>query len=218
MRHRIALTIATLALVSACADGSGGPDALFGPSAVTGNPPPPAFTGAVGGFFESSTVDEQRSAPAISGLSLAFSATSGNNPPTERFRFSISPVEYNADPSLTSFWMNFPYQPLPRALQGLIPPLPRGHIVYKNGQSTGSGIILARDDVNGGWWLIHLSQFTQPYNVFLPSCQNTNWVDCLTLDAPVFAIFYRVTEDAQGQKSFETYPSITSQLNFATGF
>jgi hypothetical protein len=216
MRHRIALSIAALALVSACADGSGGPGALLGPSYVAGNPPPPAFTGAIGGFFRSSPVDERR-ASTLGGLSLSVSTT-GNNPPAGVFRFSLAPVEYNADQSLTSFWMNFPYQPLPRALQGLIPPLPRGHIVYKNGQSTGSGIILARDDANGGWWLIHLNQFTQPYNVFLPSCQNTNWVDCLTLDAPVFAIFYRVIEDVEGQKRFETYPSITSQLNFATGF
>ena len=216
MRPRLAIAISTLALIAACADGSGGASGLLGPNAVIGNPPPPAFTGAVGGYFEPSTTDELRSTTAASGLSL--SLTASQNPPTERFRFSISPVEYNADPSLSSFWMNFPYQPLPRALQGFIPPLPRGHIIYRNGQSTGSGIIMARDDANKGWWLIHLSQFTQPYNVFLPSCQNTNWTDCVTLNAPVFAIFYRVVESPTGQRSIETYPSAPSTLFFATGF
>ena len=216
MRPRFAIALSTLALVSACADGSGGASGVFGPSAVVGNPPPPAFTGAVGGFFTTDPTDERRSTTSVSGLSLSVSAN--QNPPTGQFRFSISPVEYNADPSLTTFWLNFPYQPLPRALQGFIPPLPRGHIVVRNGQSTGSGIIIARDDVNKGWWLIHLSQFTQTYNVLLPSCQNTNWTDCLTLDAPVFAIFYRVVETPDGQRSVETYPSAPSTLNFATGF
>ena len=217
MRSRIALAVTALALVSACADGSGGADGLVGPNPLTGNPPPPAFTGAVAGYFEPSPVEEHRAHTGISGLSLQVTQ-GGTNPPTTRFRFAISVVEYNADPNLSSFWLNFPRQTLPTALQGHVAPLIRGRIVYQNGQSTGIGTIIARDSKNRGWWIIDLSQFTQPYNVFLPSCPNQNWVNCLTLNAPVIATFYRIVESGDGSRQVEAYPSKPSTLYFATGF
>jgi hypothetical protein len=64
-----------------------------------------------------------------------------------------------------------------------------------------------------------MSQFTQPYEVFVPGCRNQNWVNCVTLDAPVVAVFYRLLGfDRQGKPLFESFPSKPSSLTFATGF
>ena len=220
MSLRLAVALSALVVTTACADGAGGPaDQLFGPSAVVGNPPPPAFGGAVVGTFSAAQVDGKRSY-ALPGLSLELEGGTGSgNPPQGDFRFILNNVEYNANPGNTIFWMAFPNQPLPPDLQGKIPPLKKGRIVVQNGASVGSGVIAAFDQKNGGYWLIELNQFTQPYEVFVPGCTNQNWVNCITLDAPVVAVFYRILGvDREGRLLFESYPSEPSMLTFASRF
>jgi hypothetical protein len=172
------------------------------------------------GEFEAADTDNKVSR-APSGLSLEREGGSGNtgNPPSGVFTFLISDVEYNANSQNTLFWMNFPNQPLPPELEGKLPPLKRGRIEVKNLQSRGTGVIAAIDEKNGGFWLIEMSQFTQPYEVFVPGCANQNWVNCITLDAPVVAVFYRLVGfDQRGKPLFESYRSLPSSLTFATGF
>lgn len=221
MSFRFAVALSALVVATACADSAGGPaNQLLGPAAVIGNPPPPAFSGSVVGDFQAADSDAKASR-VMPGLSLELEGGSGGtgNPPKGIFRFRISGVEYNADSANTKFWMPFPFQPLPANLRGKIPPLKKGRIVVENGKSVGTGVIAAFDDANGGYWLIELSQFTQPYEVFVPGCRNQNWVNCITLDAPVVAVFYRILGvDRNGNLLFESYPSAPSFLTFASRF
>jgi len=221
MSLRVAFALTALVVAAACADGAGGPaDQLFGPNAVVGNPPPPAFSGKVMGTFQVTDADGKVSrAPA--GLSLEREGGSGQtgDPPSGIFRFLIETVEYNADPQNLKFWMNFPRQALPRELQGKFPEFKRGRIVVENGQSVGTGVIIDIDEENDGFWLISMEQFTQPYEVFVPGCRNQNWVNCITLDAPIVAKFFRVIGfDDRGSPIFEGFTSEPSSLTFATAF
>lgn len=222
LRYAFALTV--LVVAAGCADGSGGPaSALVGPNAVVGNPPPPAFSGSVIGSFGIDQGDE-KVARLMPGLSLEREGGSGEGsttgePPRGTFRFIVRGVEYNADPENLVFWMNFPQQPLPQELQGRFPNFKRGRIVVQNGQSVGTGVIIAIDGENGGFWLISMAQFTQPYEVFVPGCQNQNWVNCITLDAPIIAKFFRVIGfDDRGNPIFEGFESAPSSLTFAELF
>lgn len=221
MSLRIVIALSALAIVTGCADGAGGPaDALVGPNAVVGNPPPPAFSGKVMGTFEVSEIDGKVARTQM-GLSLERETGSSQTgePPEGTFRFLVENVEYNADSANLKFWMAFPRQPLPGSLKGRFPNFQRGRITVQNGKSVGTGVIIDIDEKNGGFWLIPMNQFTQPYEVFVPGCQNPNWVNCITLDAPIVAKFFRVIGyDEDGRPIFEGFTSQPSSLAFATGF
>ena len=223
MSLRYAFALTALVVAAGCADGSGGSaSALLGPSAVVGNPPPPAFSGSIVGRFGIDQGDN-KVARVLPGISLereeGLGGSTTGEPPRGIFTFIVRGVEYNADVEQETFWMNFPHQPLPKVLQGRFPNFKRGRIVVQNGQSVGSGVIISIDDENGGFWLISMAQFTQPYEVFVPGCQNTNWVNCITLDAPVVAKFFRVIGfDDRGNPIFEGFESAPSMLTFAELF
>jgi hypothetical protein len=55
--------------------------------------------------------------------------------------------------------------------------------------------------------------------VFVPGCQNQNWINCITLDAPIIAKFFRVIGyDKDGKPIFEGFESEPSSLTFAEAF
>ena len=215
MSHRLVVALAALVLVSACSDGTGVSDRLTGPNNIVGNPPPPAFGGTLLGTFDAGGDEVGKVSRAPDGLSLEVSNGTAR-PPAQPFRFRIATVEYNANAALTEFWMNLPQQRLPAVLQGKVPPLQRGRIHVQNGVTTGIGHIVSQfDKKNGGYWLIDMTQFTQQYDVCVPSCQNPTWVNCLTINVPVVAVFYRTV----GRRDlFNPYPSQPSIMNFATQF
>jgi hypothetical protein len=211
MSHRVLVALSALVLVSACADGTGPADRSSGPNNIVGNPPPPAFDGTVIGDFESATL-EGRVSRLPTGLSLEREGSS-TQAPQGAFRFTISPVEYNANAALTEFWMTFPPQTVPANVAQLIPKPKQGRVVVSNGKSVGSGVIVAFDQANGGWWIIELSNLTQPYDVFQRACPGRTWANCITLNAPVIAYFYPTT----GPQSM-VYPSKPGFLRFTTQF
>lgn len=212
MQHRIVPVVAAMAMLVACADAPSGPSTLaFSDvtASALGNPPPPAFEGSLVASFDLASGKASRLTP---GLSLSVSGSSLSH------RFVLSHVEFNANSEQTQYWMNFPRQPYPREW-GLGTALPRGRILQKDGASVGSGIIASRDERNGGWWLIDMTQFTVPYNVFVNGCQNPNWLNCVTLNVPVVAEFVRITGRGEnGEPIVERRRSNPATMSFAERF
>lgn len=204
MQRRLVPMLATLALIAACADSPTGPnDGALAIASAASNPPPPSFGGTLVGDFDVSGTFGKRSLGATAqGLSLEVGSGGYHH------RFTISPVEYNANTAQTAYWMNFPSRPLGK-----------GRIYYSNGQTTGSGLIADFDQANNGWWVIDLAQFTGAYNVFGPCTNTANWVNCVELTKPIVATFVRtVGTDENGKEINEKLTSDPALLRFATDF
>lgn len=214
MQFRILPALAGVAMLVACSDAPSGPGSMSVSelSSALGNPPPPAFSGFLVADFELGASGDVGS--LTPELSLSVSANS-----TRRFRFQLGNVQFGANEEQTYFWMRFPRQPFPREWN-LGTALPYGRIHQRHERTVGTGIIANRDERNRGWWLIDMSQFTVPYQVFVNGCanQNPNWQQCVTLNVPIVAEFVKIKgRDERGELIVERRTSNPAIAYFASG-
>jgi len=213
MQYRSTIVLAAFAVLAACADSptSPGSDPLF-----LGNPPPPSIGGTAFGDFETSTGSGLRSTN-MGGLSLEVTGGEGGTTGVFAFHFAISPVEFNADPSLQTMWMNFPKQTPPPDLAQRLRNVKRGRIFFNGTATTGTGTIWALDREHNGYWTIDLRQFTGQGNVFT-DCEVPVGEVCVRLNKRIIAVFVQIVgEREDGSLIVKEYVSKPGLLFFASG-